>query len=141
GYYALNPDLAVWVNDEWKNVYEMMKSVEVKVPTQEEKEQWLEEYNRKLREQGHWDNDEFDNDPWYEDSDEYFDEATDPKGIHAMIDEYHKEKADGSELKDKEFNKSGMEYVKSLHKEAEETEKKDPPKKQDPPGTQIKLPF
>jgi hypothetical protein len=73
GYYALNPELAVWVNDAWKNVYEIMQSYEVKVPTQEEKEKFLEEYRKRLREERGWFDDEFDDefeDDWDEDEDE-----------------------------------------------------------------------
>jgi hypothetical protein len=85
GYYVLNPDLAVWVNDAWRNVYEIMQSDEVKVPTQKEKEKFLEEYRKQLREERGWFNDEFDDefdDDWNEDADEdindeYFDEIVD----------------------------------------------------------------
>ena len=85
GYYELNPDLAVWVNDEWKNVYEIMLSDEVKVPTQEEKERFLEEYKKQQWEEKGWFNDEF-GDDWHEDPDEdadneYFDKMVDDSKI------------------------------------------------------------
>ena len=105
GYYVLNPDLAVWANDAWKNVYEIMQSDEVKVPTQEEKEQFLEEYRKQLREERGWFDDEFDDefeDDWDEDADEdiddeYFDEIVDnhsadkPEDFKIGVEEIRKE--------------------------------------------------
>ena len=77
GYYELNPDLAVRVNDQWMNVYDMMQSVGVKVPTKEERDAFIKEYyqrlreeNRRLREDRNW------HDGWYDD-DEYDDEYGD----------------------------------------------------------------
>jgi len=60
GYYVLNPALAVRIDEDWKNVYELMRMEEVKVPTPEERRQWLEEYTRKLRESEYWDIDDDD---------------------------------------------------------------------------------
>ncbi|MCK5137361.1 MAG: UvrD-helicase domain-containing protein [Bacteroidales bacterium] len=57
GYYELNPDLAVWVNDQWMNVYDMMQSEEVKVPTWEERDEFLKEYRRQFKEENYWDDD------------------------------------------------------------------------------------
>jgi hypothetical protein len=71
GYYELNPDLAVWVNEQWMNVYDMMQSEEVKVPTREERDAFIKDYykrlreeKRRLREENPW------GDDWYDD-DEY----------------------------------------------------------------------
>ncbi|MCK4749458.1 MAG: hypothetical protein KAT15_20530, partial [Bacteroidales bacterium] len=142
GYYSLNPDLAIWVNDEWKNVYELMQSVEVKVPTQEEKEQWLEEYRKHLREQEYWDDDEFDENPWYEDSDEYIDEDIDVDEIDKMIDEQERNRPAGYKFGDGDpVVKKTIESSKSPKKEVEETENTDPPKKQNTPDTQFRIPF
>lgn len=51
GYYELNPDQAVWVNDQWRNVYSMMQSVEVSVPTQAKKDVFIKAYYQQIREQ------------------------------------------------------------------------------------------
>ncbi len=37
GYYCLNPNLAVWVEDKWVNVYELTGLTKVKILTEEEK--------------------------------------------------------------------------------------------------------
>ncbi|MCK5137837.1 MAG: UvrD-helicase domain-containing protein [Bacteroidales bacterium] len=81
GYYEINPDLAVWANDQWMNVYDMMQSEEVKVPTREEIEEFFKEYqrklkeeNRRLRERNGW-YDEYD-----DEYDDEFNDAADPAG-------------------------------------------------------------
>ncbi len=91
GYYELNPGLAVWVNDQWMNVYDMMQSEEVKVPTKEERDAFIKEYyqrlreeNRQLREERNWrdgwyDEDDEDDDDEYDD-DEYDEDASDHAG-------------------------------------------------------------
>jgi len=78
GYYEINPDLAVWVNDRWMNVYDMMQSEEVKVPTKKERDAFIKDYyrrlreeNRQLRERRGWEDD------WYDDDDEVDDEYDD----------------------------------------------------------------
>jgi hypothetical protein len=107
GYYVLNPDLAVWVNDAWKNVYEIMQSDEVKVPTQEEKEKFLEEYRKQLREERGWFDDEFDDefeDDWDEDADEDID------------DEYFDEIVDNHSAEQPEDHKIGVEEIRKESK-------------------------
>jgi len=87
GYYELNPDLAVWANDRWMNVYDMMQSEEVRVPTREERDEFIKEYykrlreeNKRLRDKDHWDQGWYDDDEYDErfggnenDDDEYDD--------------------------------------------------------------------
>ncbi len=82
-----------------------MQSDEVKVPTQEEKEKFLEEYRKQLREERGWFDDEFDDefdDDWNEDADadiddEYFDEIVDnqtaeqPEDHKISVEEIRKE--------------------------------------------------
>lgn len=82
GFYELNPDLAIWVNDQWISVYDIMQAEEVKVPTQEEREAFVEAYEKQLREErrqrrergllgGAWyDDDEYDEYDEDEDEDE-----------------------------------------------------------------------
>jgi len=138
GYYVLNPDLAIWVNDEWKNVYEVMQSDEVKVPTQEEKDQWLEEYRKKLKEEEYWEDDEFDDESWYDDPDEYID----VEKIDRTIEEQERNRPAGYKFGDGDpAIRKIIEPSKNRKKEAEKAGETDPPKKQDPPDTQIKLPF
>ena len=119
GYYVLNPDLAVWVNDTWKNVYEIMQSDEVKVPTQEEKEKFLEEYRKQLREERGWFDDEFVDD-WDEDADEDID------------DKYFDEIVDNHSAEQPEDNKIGAEEIRKESK---------PDSREKQTNTQFSLPF
>ncbi|KKM64607.1 hypothetical protein LCGC14_1499670, partial [marine sediment metagenome] len=64
GYYTLNPGLAVRINDDWINIYDLMHTEEVKVPSPEEKQQMKEEYYKNLHEPGNIDDD-------YDDFDDY----------------------------------------------------------------------
>ena len=101
GYYELNPDLAVWVNDRWINVYDIMQSVEVKVPTKEERDAFLKDYyqrlreeNRQLRERNSWgdewlDDDEYDDDEYDDDEhddDEYVEESDENVVVDPDVD-------------------------------------------------------
>jgi ankyrin repeat protein len=86
GFYELNPDLAIWVNDQWISVYDIMQAEEVKVPTQKEKDAFVEAYRKQLREEhrrrremgllgGAWyDDDEYDDEDEYDEGDEYDDD-------------------------------------------------------------------
>jgi ankyrin repeat protein len=79
GYYELNPDLAVWVIDRWVNIYDVMQSDEVKVPTREERDKFLKEYMRQLKEREGWDEDEYD---------EWSNESEDDEDFDRMDEEY-----------------------------------------------------
>jgi len=49
---VLNPGLAVWVNEKWVKVYELMNMGEVSIPTPEERKTWLRNYWVRLQEEG-----------------------------------------------------------------------------------------
>ncbi len=125
GYYELNPDLAIWVNDQWISVYDIMQSEEVKVPTKKEKDAFIEEYKRQLREENRrrremdrW------GDEWYDD-DENDDE-----------DEYDDDEYDDED--DEEIDNDDTAGPASEGDEQEEPDQKRNDRKTD---TQFRLPF
>ncbi len=120
GYYEINPDLAVWANERWINVYDMMQLDEVKVPTWKERDKFLEEYHREIREKNRL----HDWDDW--DDDEYDEE----------YDEEHDDEL-GDELGDSGADQSDNQ----MDKEIENASKKEPAKKRKPDNTQFRLPF
>ncbi len=94
----LNPHLSVWVKEQWVNVYELMRMEEVKVPTPEERETWLRNYWKQLKQQGDprfdgmetddvfgegaepgYGDEEFDNDDRYDNDEEVDADADDEK--------------------------------------------------------------
>ena len=77
GYYVLNPGLAVLINDEWKNVYELLDMKEVKVPTKEEREQWIKDYYKRMRESG---NEQYPDDNDFNDYDDDADDGDEDSG-------------------------------------------------------------
>ena len=139
GYYVLNPALAVWINDEWKNVYELMRMEEVKVPTPEERSRWLEEYSRKLREKRRR---EFGDDEW--DDDEWDDDGTGEDDIDEDEVEQDTSKYSRKILtpKEEEFMKMTRRVIdKMREKEEEKGNGKKKTEEQKAREAQFRLPF
>ncbi len=133
GYYELNPELAVWVNDRWMNVYDMMQSKEVKVPTQEEKDAFMKEYYERIREENRLLRERND---WY---DEYDDEEDDAEEDDAEYDNGYDSKEDDAadpagDGDDREEELPGEPKVDAQRRAAQKRTKREA-------DTQFKLPF
>ncbi len=128
GYYVLNPGLAVWVNEKWVKVYELMNTEEVRVPAPDERKTWLRNYWNLLQKErarrhgrmGYYDED--DNYDWLDDEvdlENYYDmddeeedftrQDNKPENetvdIDAVIEKYYDELFDGDSDSEEKFRK------------------------------------